>query len=101
VAVDWVGDALVGTGAVPDTKITKARVDSRGRKAAFEFKAIGKAEGFRCELVRGRQKARFEPCRSPKSYRHLEPGRYTFRVRAVGRRGRDPTPATSGFRIRA
>jgi hypothetical protein len=42
----------------------------------------------------------FEPCSSPESVQGLEPGTYTFRVRAVDLAGNaDPTPATYPFTI--
>jgi CSLREA domain-containing protein len=44
--------------------------------------------------------APFLPCHSPRTYLHLEPGRHTFRVRAVGADGAvDETPAVRTFRI--
>lgn len=90
-----------GPGASPpDTKITKAKINPRRRAATFRFKAIGGASGFQCALARRHQrKPKFRKCRSPKSYRHLRAGRYTFSVRAVGSAGADPTPAKRKFKI--
>lgn len=85
----------------PNTKITKARI-GKG-KATFRFHATGAASGFRCALVRrghGTRHPHFKRCFSPKTYRHLKPGRYLFSVRAVGAGGSDPTPAGHRFRIR-
>ncbi len=44
-------------------------------------------------------KPHFRTCRSPKTYKHLPPGRYRFTVRAVGAGGTDLTPARRTFRI--
>jgi hypothetical protein len=46
------------------------------------------------------RKPRFKKCRSPKAYRHLRAGKYTFEVRALSSAGFDPTPAKSRFKIR-
>ena len=45
------------------------------------------------------KKPKFSSCKSPKSYRHLGPGRYTFEVRALNPAGHDPTPAKREFRL--
>lgn len=84
----------------PNTKITRATISSTKRQATFAFKALGTAKGFQCELKHG-QKAAFKSCRSPKTYRHLKPGKYTFEVRAGGSAGPDKTPAKKSFRISA
>ena len=42
-------------------------------------------------------KRKFAACRSPKTYKHLKPGKHRFRVRAVDGAGTDPTPATRKF----
>jgi hypothetical protein len=82
----------------PDTKITRAKVASKGR-VIFRFEAIGTAVRFQCRLRRPRGKARFRRCSSPRTYKHLKPGRYAFSVRAIGPAGVDPTPATRRFAI--
>jgi hypothetical protein len=82
----------------PDTKITRATLGPE-RTATFRFEAIGGAEGFRCRLKGPRGRARFRPCSSPRTYRHLRPGRYVFSVRAIGAAGGDPTPATRRFKV--
>jgi DNA-binding beta-propeller fold protein YncE len=87
----------------PNTRITKAKISQRQRKAMFKFKAIGSATGFQCKLKRAHRKkpkARFRSCHSPKTYKHMKPGKYTFKVRAVGRGGTDPTPAKRKFKIK-
>jgi hypothetical protein len=82
----------------PDTKITKATISSSKHAATFKFKAVGTAKGFQCELKHGK-KASFKSCHSPKTYKHLKPGKYTFEVRAVGSGGPDKTPAKKSFKI--
>ena len=46
-----------------------------------------------------RAKASFSHCKSPKTYKHLAAGSYTFRVRAFNALGRDPTPAKKSFKL--
>ena len=84
----------------PNTRITKARISSRKHRARFTFRSVGNATGLQCELKRKHKRAKFRRCRSPKTYKHLKAGKYTFEVRAVGPAGRDPTPAKKTFRIR-
>jgi hypothetical protein len=84
----------------PRTTITEAKV-SRGRhRAQFEFQAKGRSNGFQCKLTRKRGKAkRFRGCHPPKLYRHLSRGQYTFKVRAKGPGGTEPTASKKTFRI--
>jgi hypothetical protein len=82
----------------PNTKISKASISSTKHQASFKFAAIGTAKGFQCALKHGK-KAAFKSCQSPKTYKHLKPGKYTFEVRAVGSNGPDPTPAKKSFKI--
>jgi uncharacterized repeat protein (TIGR02543 family) len=86
----------------PDTQITKASISSKKHTAAFRFTATGTASGFQCELRRTKphKSTGFKACRSPKSYKHLKPGRYTFEVGAGGPGGPDPTPAKKNFKIK-
>jgi hypothetical protein len=93
----------------PGTTLTRARIDSGKGTATFTFAGTGPVSGFACELVRPapqgvktakRKKPKFAPCRSPKTYKHLVPGHYAFRVEALGAGGPDPTPALRKFRIR-
>ena len=88
----------------PNTKITKAKISQeKKRKATFRFKAIGASTGFECRLKQAhhrKPKATFKKCKSPKAYKHLKPGRYTFSVRAKGPGGVDPTPAKKKFKLK-
>lgn len=90
----------------PDTRIKKKRLKRSERKLRVSFEATGApASGFECRLRGpkpggpGRRTKRFKDCFPPKSYRHLEPGRYRFSVRALGPGGPDATPAKARFRI--
>ena len=85
----------------PDTKISKSTISSTKRQASFKFKAVGTAKGFQCALKHGHKKAAFKSCHSPKTYKHLKPGKYTFEVRAAGTGGTDPTPAKKNFKIKS
>ena len=84
----------------PNTKISSAKISSKKQKAKFKFKAIGSSSGFQCALVKRHRKPKFKKCRSPKTYRHLRAGKYTFEVRALSSAGIDPTPAKRRFKIR-
>ena len=81
----------------PATKIAKGP----GRKldegiAKFSFTSNETGSTFKCKLD-GRKTA---DCKSPKRYRHLKPGRHTFRVWAIDAAGnKDPTPAKRRFRV--
>jgi hypothetical protein len=79
----------------PGAKITKAKISGKDHPATFSVKAIGTATAFQCALV----KPSFSACRSPKTYKQLKPGTYTFEVRACNAAGVDPTPAKKSFTI--
>jgi hypothetical protein len=84
----------------PDTRITKSKISQKRRKATFQFKSVGTATGFQCQLEGKGQSHGYRSCDSPKTYKHLKPGRYTFKVRAVGPGGKDSSPAKERFKIR-
>ncbi len=86
----------------PNTKIRKAKIVAGKGEAIFRFDAVGVASGFECELRRRHSdaKPKFKSCTSPKTYKHLKPGRYTFEVRGLNPAGQDPTPAKREFRLR-
>jgi hypothetical protein len=88
----------------PRAKITAATISSKLHRASFKFKASG-ARGFQCALVKQppgkhhkKPKPSYRACKSPKTYKHLKRGRYTFYVRALGAAG-PGTPATKKFKI--
>jgi uncharacterized delta-60 repeat protein len=76
----------------PTIKALKAAVSAKKRRASFTFSAAGTASGFQCALVKPTKKKHapkpsFSACRSPKTYKGLAAGKYTFEVRAVGSGG--------------
>jgi Tol biopolymer transport system component len=85
--------------AAPNTKLGNSKINSKKRTATFTFKAVGTATGFRCALARNGAKAAFRPCVSPKTYRHLRPGKYKFEVLALNGTVTDKTPAKKKFTI--
>jgi hypothetical protein len=95
------------------TTITKAKIVRRKKMATFSFSAPGAITGYECMLVRKtakghkgagksakRRKPRFSGCGSPRRYRHLKPGRYVFRVRALDILGADASPAKRKFKLK-
>jgi virginiamycin B lyase len=81
----------------PETRITSGPGHKLARGIArFSFAASEPASSFACRLDHGRTR----PCRSPKRYRKLKPGRHTFSVWATDASGnRDATPARRNFRV--
>jgi hypothetical protein len=86
---------------IPNTKISKASIGSKTGSASFKFKAVGTAKGFQCALRPAKsKKLHFKSCHSPKTYKGLKAGKYTFEVSAIGAGGTDPTPAKKSFTIK-
>ena len=81
----------------PETAVTKAPPRRAARTwAKFRFGSDEPGSTFRCRLD-GRPS---KPCRSPRIYRHLRPGRHTFRVTATDAAGNtDPSPAVRRFTL--
>jgi hypothetical protein len=98
---------LFGTPSAPQPPkpavISNAKINKKKLTATFTFSAGG-ATGFQCELIRPKTKhhkqpkATFSPCSSPKTYKHLKRGRYTFKVRGFNAAGTG-TSATKKFKI--
>ncbi len=96
------------------TKLTKATLNRYAHTARFVFSATNSPTGFECELLKREFTPRlrapakpkqtppvtYHPCRSPKVYRHLTRGAYTFYVYAVGPGGTAPTPASYPFGLK-
>jgi hypothetical protein len=79
----------------PGTQLQKATIS--GSSATFRFDAVtSAASGFECKL----DSKPWHACTSPRTYKHLKPGRHTFRVRAFGAGGVDATPVVRKFKIR-
>jgi hypothetical protein len=80
----------------PGTYLQKATIS--GSTATFRFDAVtSAASGFECKL----DAKPWHTCTSPRTYKHLKPGRHTFRVRAFGAGGVDLTPVVRKFKVRA
>jgi hypothetical protein len=78
------------------TSIRKRIVRSTQRRATFVFRSNGREMKFRCKLDRNP----FTPCRSPRTYRNLAPGRHVFQVFAISAANNaDPSPAIAKFTI--
>jgi glucose/arabinose dehydrogenase len=81
----------------PRTQIAKRPpARTRSTSARFVFLADQAGSRFSCKLDRGP----FKPCRSPRVYKHLRPGKHVFEVVAVDSEGTaDQTPAVCGWRV--
>jgi lysophospholipase L1-like esterase len=81
----------------PDTTITRApQHRTRSHKATFGFRSNESGSTFECKLDRRRLRS----CGSPKAYRHLDPGRHVFKVRATDRSANtDSTPARWRWKV--
>jgi hypothetical protein len=78
-----------------DTFFTKhPRHRTHKRKVTFAFDSNVDSARFQCFYAQGWSK-----CRSPHTFRHLAPGRYLFKVRAIANGVKDRTPANFVFRI--
>lgn len=87
-----------GNGAVrPKIEIDKhPRKRSQSRTATFAFSASTAGVRFRCKIDDGN----FAPCRSPRSYMHMSPGRHTFKVIALDAGGAPiGKPLAYGWRV--
>ena len=108
------------------TAITRATIKSKKKLAGFEFSAPGAITGYECMLIRPkpkrhkhkkrkgksrghrraaqsaakRAKPKFVACASARTYKHLRPGAYSFRVRALDILGADANPAQRKFKIK-
>jgi hypothetical protein len=82
-------------GAIPNT-ILKRHPSHRTSKRRIQFAFRSNLPGarFQCFYTGG-----WTGCRSPQTFRHLKPGRYRFKARAVLNGKKDPTPVTWLFRV--
>jgi hypothetical protein len=80
----------------PETTITKGpKGKVKATTAKFKFSSPTKGAKFECKLDR----KKFKPCKSPKTYVGLKPGKHVFKVRAVKGKTADPTPAKRKFKV--
>ncbi len=110
---------VTATFGVPKgTLITRAKISSKKKLAKLSFSAPGAITGYQCKLIRPRPKAhkkhtgkasaakakrkpaKFAGCATPRTYKHLRPGAYTFKVRALDILGADATPAVRHLKIK-
>jgi hypothetical protein len=84
------GTRLLG----PRRRLIRLGLHQRPPVVSFRFGAIGSAIFYRCQLDRRPSGL----CNSPRRYR-VGVGPHTFRVRAFGAGGGDPTPAVFRFRV--
>jgi len=110
--VSWSYRLLDQYRVAPDTTIRTKIIKSDERRASFGFEVkdlmLWVGVGFDCRLIDLSSSIVGEPlftaCRkgraASKSYKHLEPGRYAFEVRATNRFGVDASPERVVFRIR-
>jgi hypothetical protein len=88
----------------PQTKISKAPQNKiHQAKASYLFTSDEPRSTFECSIagpgVTGSARG-FTQCESPRKYRHLDEGRYKFKVRATDAVGNiDPTPAKDKFKV--
>lgn len=83
-------------GEVLETTITKGpKARTHSTTVKFKFSSTTKGAKFECKLDR----KKFKPCKSPKTYKKLKPGKHVFKVRAVKGKAVDTTPAKRKFKI--
>jgi hypothetical protein len=81
---------------LPETRIGRGPGKKLAQGVArLSFSASVPGSSFECKLDAKKR----APCRSPKRYAHLAPGRHLFKVWAIDAAGRDPTPAKRAFRV--
>jgi hypothetical protein len=87
--------STVGPGNEPKTFLDKhPRHRTHNRKVKFAFSSDVAGAHFQCLFAQGWAK-----CRSPHVFRHLKPGRYKFKARAVVSGVEDPSPASWVFKV--
>jgi hypothetical protein len=87
--------STVGPGSEPKTFLDKhPRHRTHKRKVKFAFSSDVTGAHFQCLFAQGWAK-----CKSPHIFRHLKPGRYKFKARAVVSGVEDPTPASWVFKV--
>ncbi|MDX6601658.1 MAG: hypothetical protein QOF13_860 [Solirubrobacterales bacterium] len=83
-------------GGIPDTRIVKGpKKKTHATTVKFKFTSTEDGSKFECKLDR----QKFKPCKSPKTYKKLKPGKHVFKVRAVKGKNIDPTPAKRKFKV--
>ena len=88
----------------PDTTIVKGAPNKTNKtQVKFEFTSNEPGSSFQCSLKgKGLSRAikKFVNCSSPRKYKHLDEGKYTFEVRATDAAGNvDPSAAKDKFKV--
>ena len=84
-------------GSAPNTFFTRHPPHRTHRRTVtFAFASNVKGAVFQCFYA----KEGWTRCPSPQTFKHLEPGRYQFKVRAIANGKKDLTPARWQFRVR-
>jgi hypothetical protein len=87
--------APVPPGTIPNTVLKRhPRHRTHKRKIRFRFRASVPGASFQCFYTGG-----WTRCRSPQIFRHLKPGRYRFKVRAILDGKKDATPIKWLFKV--
>lgn len=86
-----------GAGGKPNTKIKKRPKNRSGDNSpTFKFTATELYSKFKCKL----DNRPFRSCKSPKTFHGLDPGKHSFKVKAIDSDGNlDATPAKDSFKI--
>jgi hypothetical protein len=81
----------------PQTTITKQpKAKTTKTKAKFKFKSNEANSTFKCKFDKGP----FEDCKSPMTYKRLDPGKHKFKVAATDAAGNaDKSPAKATFKV--
>jgi hypothetical protein len=87
--------AEVPPGTAPNTVLRRHPAHrTHKRRIRFTFRSNLSGASFQCFYTGG-----WTSCRSPQIFRHLKPGRYRFKVRAVLDGKKDPSPVSWLFRV--
>lgn len=90
------GTVVTPPPVAPETKVISRALKHQIGLAKFRFTSTVAGSSFRCKLDKGP----FKPCKSPKTYRRLKPGRHIFQVKAISPSGMaDPKAWVGRFRI--
>lgn len=96
---EWSGGVELGPFAVAAPPVVRIETHpapaSRSQSATFRFSASEPGAQHECAL----DGAHFRPCESPRSYRHLKPGRHRLTLRAVGVSRAASEPVVYGWTI--
>lgn len=80
----------------PQARIVHVTIDPLLRTVVLHFGRAGRGSlrGYQCSATPTGTAPRYADCRPPERYGRLDPGHYTFRVRAIGPQSSVSPPAT-------